>query len=48
MVYSDPFVHLSETDLYVNYDLVKVHGNETPSDWKKQIWDTLIHNPFVK
>ena len=48
MVYSDPLVHLSETDSYVNYDLARVHGNETPSDWKKQIWDTLIHDLFVK
>jgi hypothetical protein len=37
MVYSDPFVHLSITDSYVNYDLPRMRGNETPSDWKDRI-----------
>ena len=42
MVYSDPFVHLSITDSHVNYDLPRMRGNETPSDWKERIWDTLM------
>ena len=41
MVYSDPFVHLSVTDSHINYDLPRMRGNETPSDWKDRIWDTL-------
>ncbi|CAB4391104.1 unnamed protein product [Rhizophagus irregularis] len=44
MVYSDPFVHLSITDSHVNYDLPRMRGNETPSDWKDRIWDTLMCN----
>ena len=42
MVYSDPFVHLSVTDSHINYDLPRMRGNETPSDWKDRIWDTLM------
>ena len=42
MVYSDPYIHLSVADSHINYDLSKMRGNETPSDQKDQIWDTLM------
>ena len=42
MVYSDPFVHLSVTDSHINYDLPRIRENETPSDWKDRIWNTLM------
>ncbi|CAB4393492.1 unnamed protein product [Rhizophagus irregularis] len=42
MVYSDPFVHLSVTDSHINYNLPRMRGNETPSDWKDRIWDILM------
>ncbi|CAB4391103.1 unnamed protein product [Rhizophagus irregularis] len=48
MVYSDPFVHLSITDSHVNYDLPRMRGNETPSDWKDRIWDTLMCNVWKR
>ena len=42
MVYSDPYIHLSVADSHINYDLPRMRGNETPSDWKDRIWDTLM------
>ena len=42
MVYSDPYIHLSVADSHINYDLPRMCGNETPSDWKDRIWNTLI------
>ena len=42
MVYSDPYIHLSETDSHVNYDLPRIRGNVIPSDWKDRIWNTLM------
>ncbi len=35
-------MHLSITDLYVNYNFLRIYGNEIPSDWKDRIWDTLM------
>ena len=42
MVYSDPYIHLSVADSHINYDLPRMRGNETPSDWKDRIWNTLM------
>ena len=42
MVYFDPYIHLSVSDSHVNYDLPRMRENETPSDWKDRIWDTLM------
>ncbi|CAB4382492.1 unnamed protein product [Rhizophagus irregularis] len=42
MVYFDPYIHLSVADSHVNYDLPRMRENETPSDWKDRIWDTLM------
>ena len=42
MVYSDPYIHLSVADSHINYDLPRMRENETPSDWKDRIWDTLM------
>ena len=42
MVYSDPYIHLSVADSHINYDLPRMRGDETPSDWKDRIWNTLM------